>query len=241
LLRRGKLQLQKSMIKLLSIADVISLTNAIFGFLAVLFLLSNLIASEELRIRVSFSFILLAILADGLDGIVARRTKRSDIGEHLDSMADMTSMCIATSVFIYVMYNDFVSCCIYNHIYLLIALVLFLSSGLIRLASFHIMKNKKYFVGFPAPASATILLLIAYLEIKFIYILLAIVIISIAMVSSVRFPKPSFKVDAIATILILLTLIMDKYYQGIAPLFLLIVMIAYAAGGPVYTKFLEKK
>ena len=128
--------MQKSMIKLVSIADIISLTNAIFGFFAILFLLSDLIATEEMRLRISFSFILLALLADGLDGIVARKTRKSDIGEYLESMADMTSLTIAPAIFIYVVYHDLVLCCIYSYIYLLIALIVFLLFGIIRLASF---------------------------------------------------------------------------------------------------------
>ena len=229
------------MVKLLSFADIISLINSIFGFLAILFLISSLIESEELRIRVSFSFILLAILADGLDGIIARKTKSSDLGEYFDSIADMTSMVIAPSIFIYVLYSKFVSCCIYNHIYLFIVLILFFSCGFIRLASFHLMKNKKYFIGFPVPASAIILLTLVYIEIKFIYILIIILFISIAMISNIRFPKPGFRVNAIAVILILLTFIMDKFYNNIAPLLLLFAMIIYTLIGPIFTRFLEKR
>jgi CDP-diacylglycerol--serine O-phosphatidyltransferase len=223
------------MVKLLSVADVISLINAIFGFLAVLILLSNLIPNQELRIRVSFSFILLAILADGLDGIVARKIKNSDIGGYLDSMADLTSMSIATSVFLYVTYYGSSQClCIYNQIYLLIALVLFLSAGIIRLASFHIMKNEKYFVGFPVPASAIILLMLAFQQVELIIILPAIVIISIAMISPIHFPKPGLKIDIIAAVLILSILIVYSYFHYIIPILLLIAMLAYAIGGSIY-------
>ena len=238
--RQGKIPLQKSMIKFLSIADVISLTNAIFGFFAILFLISDLIC-VELRLRVSFSFILLALLADGLDGIVARKTGKSDIGEYLESMADMTSLVIAPAVFIYAIYHDVVSGCIYYRSCLVVALIVFLSSSIIRLASFHIMKQSKFFVGLPASASTIILLILAFLKIEFVYILPVIIIISLAMVSNVRFPKPGYKVNGIAAILILLTLIMGKSYQGIAPLLLLTAILVYAIGGPIYTKFLAKR
>jgi CDP-diacylglycerol--serine O-phosphatidyltransferase len=111
------------MIKLVSIADLISLTNVIFGFIAIIFLISDLIDNEELRLRLSFSFILLALLADGLDGVVARKTRNSDIGEYLESIADMTSLIIAPSIFIYFVYHDFLSSNIYNFIYLMITLI----------------------------------------------------------------------------------------------------------------------
>ncbi len=228
------------MIRLLSIADVISITNAIFGFLAILILLSNLITCEELRLQASVSFILLALLVDGLDGIAARKIGKSDIGEYLESMADMTSLVIAPAFLIYYIYADSVVCCFYRHIYLLFALILFLSFGIIRLASFHLMKEDKFFIGLPASASTIILLIIAYFEVEFIYILPAVIIIGAMMASDIKFPKPRIIINAIATVLILLTLVMHKSYYGIAPLLLLTAILVYSIVGPIYTKFLAK-
>ena len=136
-LKQVKVQLQKSMIELLSIADCVSLTNAIFGFLSIVMVFIG-------EIRLAFSFILLALLADGLDGIIARRTRESKIGEFLESMADMTSFGIAPTIFIYTIYYKFVSCCIYKHIFLLIILILFLSMVIVRLASFHLLKQPAF-------------------------------------------------------------------------------------------------
>jgi len=229
------------MIKLLSIADVISLTNAIFGVLAILFLFSSLGTCEEFRLRASFSFILLALLADGLDGIVARKVGKSDIGEYLESMADMTSMVIAPAAFIYYVYSESFGFLFYRHIYLLFALILFLSFGIIRLASFHLMKKEKYFIGLPASASTIILLIISFFKVEFIYILPAVVIIGAATVSDIKFPKPGIRINAIATVLIILTLIMYNSFQRIAPLLLLSAILIYAIGGPIYTKFLAKR
>ena len=232
--------MQKSMIKLVSIADIISLTNAIFGFLAILFLISDLIATEEMRLRISFSFILLALLADGLDGVVARKTRKSDIGEYLESMADMTSLNIAPAVFIYVVYHDLVSCCIYSHIYLLMALVVFLLFGIIRLASFHLMRNDKLFIGLPASASTIILLVLVYFEVEFIYILPAIIVISLAMITNLSFPKPGYKINVVAAILIFLTIIIGKSYYGFAPILLFASILIYSIAGPFFTKFFRK-
>ena len=228
------------MIKLLSIADAISITNALFGFLAIIVIISNLGNCEEFQIRASFSFIFLALLADGLDGIVARKTKKSEIGEYLESMADMTSMVIAPSVFIYFCYADLISCCLYRQAYLLFALILFLSFGIIRLASFHLMKKNKYFIGLPVPASTIILVIIAFFKVEFIYILPAVVIVGATNVSDIQFPKFGIKINAIATILILLTLVMYNLYWGIAPFLLLIAIIIYITVGPIYIKYFTK-
>ena len=233
--------MQKSMIRLLSLADSISIANAIFGVLAILFLISDLGICEEYRLRASFSFILLALLADGLDGIVARKTGKSDIGEYLESMADMTSLVIAPAAFIFYIYSSSDAFGFFRFVYLLIALILFLSFGIIRLASFHIMKEDKFFIGLPASASTVLLVILAYFRVDFIYILSAVVIIGAAMASDIKFPKPHIRINAIATLLIFITLIMDKSYYGIAPLLLFTAIIFYAVGGPIYTKILAKR
>jgi len=232
--------LQKSMIKLLSLADFVSLTNAGFGFLAI-------IMASLGEMWFSFSFILVASLADGLDGIIARKSGHSEIGDYMEAMADMISLGIAPSIFIYTVYYDAVSRCIYCHSYLLITLIVFLSLSIIRLASFHLMKDKKSFVGLPASISAIILIVLAFFEIEFFYLLPVIIIVSLAMISNVRFPKPGIKIDALAAVLIILTLIFGKEYYGmplylilaenyygITPLILITMLIIYTIFGPLY-------
>jgi len=229
------------MVSSLSFADLISIINAIFGLLAIIILFENFGLDLNIQIRVSFSLILLALLADGLDGIFARKFGKSEIGVILDSMADMTSFVIAPSIFIYFVYSNTTDFLLfYRHIYLIAALILFLSFGIIRLASFHLMKEREIFIGLPTPSSTIILLNLAYLELEFIYILPAVVIIGAAMVSSIKFPKPRVRMDLIATILIFLTLILGRSYHAVAPLFLLSSMIIYIIIGPIfYKKFVE--
>jgi CDP-diacylglycerol--serine O-phosphatidyltransferase len=228
------------MLKLLSFADAISITNAIFGVLAIVFLFSCLGTCTEFRLRASFSFILLALLADGLDGIIARKTGKSEIGEYLESMADMTSLVIAPAVFIYYSYTNLFNFSYFRLAYLLFALVLFLSFGIIRLASFHLMKKKKYFIGLPASVSTIILIIIAFFRVDFLVILPTVVIIGALTVSDIKFPKPGIRVNAIATVLIILTLIMYDTYYGVAPLLLISAILAYSIGGPIYAKFIAK-
>ncbi|KYK20292.1 hypothetical protein AYK21_06300 [Thermoplasmatales archaeon SG8-52-2] len=232
--------MQKSMIKLVSVADLISLTNVIFGFIAIIFLISDIIDNEELRLRLSFSFILLALLADGLDGVVARKTRNSDIGEYLESIADMTSLIIAPSIFIYFVYHDFLLSNIYNYIYLMITLVLFLSLGAIRLASFHKMKSKKFFLGLPASVSTIFLLVFSYFEVNFILMLALIIILSLSMISNIRFPKPGIKINAIAAILIIFTIIIGREFNGFVPILLVIAIFLYSVVGPIYRKISTK-
>ena len=215
------------MIKLLSVADVVSLTNAIFGFLSIIMIFLG-------EIRFSFSLILLALLADGLDGIIARKIRRSELGEYMEAMGDMISLGIAPAVFVYNNYNIAVSECIYWHSLLIIVLIVFLSFSIVRLASFHIIKEKTFFVGLPASASAIIILIITYFNIEVTYVLPVIVIISLMLISNVRFPKPTLKINAIAAVLIVLTIIMGKNFGGVAPILLLLSIIIYSLAGQIY-------
>jgi len=222
------------MIKLLSIADLISLTNAIFGFLAILMIFLN----ESL---ISFSFIFISLLADGLDGIVARKTGKGELGGYMEAMADMISLSIAPSFFVYYTYYNFISKCIYYHSALIIILIIFLSLSIIRLASFHIIKEKKFFIGLPASAGTIFIMILSFFKFDFIYILPFIFLISIAMISPLRFPKIGIKVQVIAAILILLTLLMINVFSWntnyyIAPIMLFIAVAIYTIAGPIYLR-----
>ncbi len=64
------------MIRILSVADIITIINAVLGFLALLMIFSN-------QLQIAASLILLGLLTDGLDGMVARRMRKSRIGEYL--------------------------------------------------------------------------------------------------------------------------------------------------------------
>ena len=228
------------MLKLLSFADFISITNAVFGFLSVLVLISD-IFPEDIRLRISLSFIFLGLIADGFDGIVARRFKQSDIGDYLESMGDMTTLVIAPCVFIYFIYSSHIIDNNFRLFYLFFALILFLFFGIIRLASFHIMKKKDFFVGLPASASTIILLVMAYFEVDYVFILPAVIIIGAFMASNIVFIKPGLKINIVAGVLILLTLIFDKSFYGFAPFLLFSAIIIYVFGGIIYIKLFEKK
>ncbi len=77
----------------LGLADAVSVTNAALGFTAAAIALT---APE-----VSARLILLAAIADGLDGVVARARGGTPVGEYLDSLADVASFGVAPAVFVY--------------------------------------------------------------------------------------------------------------------------------------------
>ncbi|MEF8847826.1 MAG: CDP-alcohol phosphatidyltransferase family protein [Candidatus Thermoplasmatota archaeon] len=219
--------MQRLMIKYLSYADMVSVTNAIFGFLSILMLALN-------EFRYAYSFILIALMADGLDGILARTTGKGKLGGYLESMADMTSMSIAPSFFIFQIYTDILK----NEINLILLtigiLFVFISFCIIRLAAFHLMKDKSYFFGLPASASAIIIIILSYLKIDLIFVLFIVLLLSFLLISNIPFPKTDTSINIIAVVLILLNLIMGKNYNGIAPIILLAAIFIYSSLGPLY-------
>jgi CDP-diacylglycerol--serine O-phosphatidyltransferase len=116
----------------------------------------------------------IAVLFDGLDGIIARLTNTaSDFGKELDSLADVITFGVAPSLLAYIW--GFRMLPLMEHPQLREQLVhvgvfvcfIFLICGASRLARFNISINpqprnpgrpgKKYFVGMPIPAGAGVI------------------------------------------------------------------------------------
>ncbi|MFB6138550.1 MAG: protein sorting system archaetidylserine synthase [Halobacteriaceae archaeon] len=76
----------------LGLADAVSAANAGLGFCAV----AVLPAAPALGARL----VLLAAIADGLDGVVARARGSTPVGEHVDSLADVASFGVAPAALV---------------------------------------------------------------------------------------------------------------------------------------------
>lgn len=222
------------MIKLLSLADFITIMNAVMGFLAILMVFSN-------QFQLAAAFILLGLLADGLDGIVARRMGNGQMGEYLESIADMISLSVAPLVLLYKIYYDVVVAQFSLHLLLGVVLVFSLICSMIRLSSFSLLKEKHFFIGLPTSASAVFLVLTSFLKLDVRYILPFIIILALAMISSIRFPKPGLKMDCVAAVFIVATILLDSMYNNIAPLLFLAALVSYIIIGPFYLRIKKKK
>lgn len=71
----------------LGLADAVTAANAALGFCAV--------GAAVIDVGLAARLILLAAIADGLDGLIARRRGGTPVGEHLDSLADVASFGVA--------------------------------------------------------------------------------------------------------------------------------------------------
>lgn len=226
--------MQRSMIKLLSVADIVTLLNAMLGFLALLFVFSY-------QLNLAASLILLGLLADGLDGMIARRLGTGQIGRYIEPIADMISLSVSPLALIYIVYYDSFSPKFSVHLIFGFVLVFSLVCSVIRLSSFPLLKQEQFFVGLPTSASAIFLVVASYLRPVIWVILPVIVILSLAMISSIPFPKPRLKVNLITTVFIVAAMILDGMYFNIAPLLLLAGLIVYIVIGPFYLYRKKKK
>ncbi|MFC7155193.1 protein sorting system archaetidylserine synthase [Halomarina halobia] len=77
----------------LGLADCVTVTNAALGFAAAAFVLVD--AGTAARL------VLLAAVADGLDGVLARAAGSTPVGEYLDSLADVASFGMAPALFVF--------------------------------------------------------------------------------------------------------------------------------------------
>ena len=76
----------------LGLADAVTVANAAVGFLAVV--------AAAVDVRLAARLILLAAVADGLDGVVARHRGSTDAGPYLDSLADVASFGVAPAALV---------------------------------------------------------------------------------------------------------------------------------------------
>jgi len=77
---------------LLGLADAVTIANAALGFLAA--------AVAIIDTGLAARLILLGAIADGLDGVIARRRGGTPAGPYLDSLADVASFGVAPAVLI---------------------------------------------------------------------------------------------------------------------------------------------
>ncbi|UQA92263.1 CDP-diacylglycerol--serine O-phosphatidyltransferase [Streptomyces halobius] len=182
----------------LSIADTLTLGNAICGFMAVYFtttgvLIPHLTGTEDggmARHSAAMAVILmlLASVFDLFDGLVARKLRASAMGAELDNLSDLISFGLAPAYFVVtwgMVAQDA------NQRVSVVAAVVVLLAVVLRLARFSCVTLRDgIFQGMPSPFGALTVVAIVLLELPFLPTLLAIIGVAWLMVSRVEYPKP---------------------------------------------------
>jgi len=213
----------------LGLADLMTLANATLGVVA---MTAAVTAEPALVARL----ILLAAVADGLDGIIARARGGTDVGPYLDSMADIVSFGTAPALFLFVAARGGGSLTADPVGYALVAGVaaLFVVLSLVRTALYTVYVGEDESRPGIQNTLASSILAAAYLAgtTSVPALLLASVVLSVLMVVPVPYPKLAAR-DALAMGVvqagaILVPTALDRAF----PRVLLVAALAYLALAP---------
>ena len=216
----------------------LSLLPHVFTLLNLAFGVFSIVMSAQGNFGLAALLIGGSLLADGIDGRVARWVKADgEFGRELDSLADVVAFGVAPAFLLY--QGDLWRLGSWG----LAICVLFPICGALRLARFNVIKTSGYFIGMPITAGGTLIVSLAYYSVAvtgeirslglWMYpaILLA---ISYLMVSTI--PYPDFKkfrgtrfrwIEWVVPLLVVVySLVRDPRSVIILPL------VAYAVLGP---------
>ena len=214
--------------KFIAISDIISLLNMSCGFISIL-------NSINQNFELAALFMIFAIMFDSVDGWVARKINRNDaldFGKNIDSLSDAVSFGVAPAVFLYSTINTTSS--IIQPITIIVSLLIVIC-GVLRLTRYNVIADKietKDFIGFPIPGIAFILATLYLSGIYNLYLALILsIIISLIMISTIRYPKfdniPTLAVSCILIVLLILPVKFVLFNINIPALLLLIFCLYY--------------
>ncbi len=204
----------------MSIADVFTVLNAILGFLAV-------VAALEGQLGWAYTLLVMCVLADGLDGMVARRfARRWNLGDFLDIMADSASFGLAPAVILYATYGDGLGAPdlgighVVGRALVLFAGSALIAAGVLRLARFcfESRADKRTFLGLPIPAAALMVVMCLMVGVPGLAVVALVLVASGCMVSDLYWPKPVGAVGGVTGLLALLLVasrLGDPYLDGL--------------------------
>ena len=242
-------------VRKVSIADVITVVNAVVGFIAITYVIDR-------RWLEASALIMAGVVLDGLDGFAARRFgSKHDRGRYLDSFSDTISFCIAPALLVYGLFYDGARGSAWTdpmNALAVVASTWLATFGILRLARFVQLDHaKESFLGFPTPANA--LFVIALVELfgasrgkvaavfeANILVLLVAIAASVLMISDVPYPKVSDALRVPATlaatgfgavaILAYLFLASRATVEAVVFTLLFLGIVAYIFGGPLYVR-----
>jgi archaetidylserine synthase len=183
-------------LKLVSVADVLTLGNGICGILAII---TMILYTPD--ITIGSGFILFGMIFDGADGWAARKFgTKHDYGRYLDSFSDSITFCLAPAVMTFVIFSELENGWDLRNLLVGIGAGLIVICGWWRLYKFTIEGYKlKTFAGLATPAMTFLVLILAHVLdphrsdndwflIPYLSMIL-IIISSLLMVSNVKYPK----------------------------------------------------
>jgi len=213
-------------------ADVMSLLNAVVGVVA-------MVAAVTATPGVVARLILLAAVADGLDGIIARRRGGTAVGPYLDSMADVVSFGTAPALFAFAVARDAWAPLSSDPLQYVIAgavASLFVVFSLVRTALYTVyVDTDETRPGIQNTLAASILAA-AYLAglTQVPLLLAAAVVLSVLMVAPIPYPKLTARDALLMGVVQVGAIARPALLDRILPRILLIAALAYLTLAPRY-------
>ncbi|MBI4361863.1 MAG: CDP-diacylglycerol--serine O-phosphatidyltransferase [Euryarchaeota archaeon] len=219
----------------LRLPDLITIINLLLGFTAILL-------AAQGNLPASALFILVAVLGDGLDGLLARGVEHSVFGEALDSLADLTAFGIGAGLVLW----RLTEATPLAEVGMAVAGA-YVVCGALRLARFHMGAQAPAFEGLPITAAGLTVALAVLArprhDLPPTLLLVLVGLLCLLMVSSIPYPKLRDKrvlapVGGLATLTVLLHWLQPLLgvppaaLQGLAGL-LLVLMVVYGVSPAV--------
>ena len=147
----------------LGLADLVTLANTGFGMLAILAAVRHASTGERAALWIAFGMLPLALLCDVMDGIIARKRRKSPFGGDLDSLSDVVSFGVAPATLAFALGL--------NGGWDVVVLVFFVGCGVARLARYNVVADLMtgpqgkvtHYEGTPIPMSLLVVAVLAYL------------------------------------------------------------------------------
>ncbi len=201
---------------MISKADFITLENIFLGTFALLFSITN--------ISLSLILIVIIICLDGFDGFISRKCVSSKYGKFLDTASDTIGFCLVPAVIVYyAMINTFYI--LHIHYCALLLCIFMCLCGFVRLIRFtvHNQNELSYFIGLPTPACAFSVIVFYVIAKHLLPIIVP--IISLLMISKIKYPKINKLFCVFVIISMIFTLfgiLIANFYAYVALIFLMI-------------------
>jgi CDP-diacylglycerol---serine O-phosphatidyltransferase len=160
--------------KLLKLADLFTLTNVIFGLLAIIFSINK----QFLFATIS---LFLAVLADFLDGRIAKRLHQQNaFGKELDSLADTISFGVAPTIFGFSLIQTPLA---------IVSFTIFLFCGILRLARYNLMNVRDSYAGMPITLNGVVIPAVYLFKVPIEFYPYIYLVLGMLMISSLSFRK----------------------------------------------------
>lgn len=195
--------------------DVATLANLFFGIMALIFLsASYLLATAVL--------VLLSVIADGLDGYLARARGQGSLGFQLDSLADFVSFGLVPSLLAFYALRDAFG---FPLVFFFLSFI-YVGCGMIRLARYNTAPQTRFFVGLPITAAGLIIALYVLTGFPSAGLVPILLVLSWLMISDFEYSKVNNNLTlSVLGILMLLVIILNLIGSDVYQLFSIIMLV----------------